>query len=143
MLETIQQRQLIHENGTQSKAASSYQPFGRNLSVTIEDALEVLVEVLHREGAQLVKDAPHLHAIISVWVRAMMRSCQPPPFEGADCPQQQRVVVSISQHVSDVRGQWALAQPYQLGSLSTVIVVGRGKFSSQRYPHVCYYCDEM
>lgn len=60
MLKTIQQGQLIDEDSSQSKAASSCQTFSGHLGMSAKEALEVLVEVLNRYRAQLVEDTTYL-----------------------------------------------------------------------------------
>ena len=66
MLKTIQQRQLIEQDGAQRKAAGVAQALRRYLTVAIEDALELLVEVLDGHRAQLMQDVPHFDTIARV-----------------------------------------------------------------------------
>jgi hypothetical protein len=145
MLMTVQQSQLIHENGTQCKTTGGHQPTSGYLSMPIKDAFEVLVEILDCHRAQFVEDASHFYSIVIVGVRVrpMLGGYQPPPLESAYCPHQWRVVMSVSQHVPYAGRQRALAKPYKLGSFDAIVMIGRGKLSSQRYPHVSYYRNEV
>src|SRR5260370_25548515 len=99
MLITVQQCQLIDEHTTQSKAASGNQAFGRHLGVSVEDAFEMLVEVLDREGTQLVENASHLAPCIIALTAASMSSYQPPLSEHTHSPQHRRVIVLISKPI--------------------------------------------
>ena len=55
MLKTIQQRQLIEQDGAQGKAASVAQALRRYLTVAIEDALEPLGKIIDGHRAVGVK----------------------------------------------------------------------------------------
>ncbi len=46
ILETVEQGELIDKDGASGKAASMSQSLGGDLTMTIEDTLEVLVEML-------------------------------------------------------------------------------------------------
>src|SRR5260370_14576229 len=108
MLITVRQCQLIDQHTTQSKAASSNQSFVRDVGVSVEDAFEMLVEVLNREGTQLVEDASHLPTCIIARTAASMSSYQTPFSEHTHSPQHRRVVVLISQQIAYVRRQLTL-----------------------------------
>src|SRR5829696_735877 len=143
MLKAIQQRQLIDEHTTQSKAAGTDQAPARNLSMPIEDALEVFVEVFDSQRSQLVEDTPHLPTHIILWPPASVSGHQPPLLEHAYRSQQRSVVMSVSQQVAYVSRQFALTHDYQLAGFSTIISISRGKFGSQRYPNVGHYRDKV
>ncbi len=76
MLEAVQQSKLIHKDGPQSEPLCVDQPFGRYLTVTIENAFELLVEVLYSSRAQLVKDATYFYTLVSMRVRTVLRRYQ-------------------------------------------------------------------
>src|SRR5437870_220147 len=109
----------------------------------VEDALEVLVEVLDSQRAQLVEDTSYFLAHIVVGSLSPVSSYQPPLLERANRSQQRCVVVLVSQQVAYVGGQVALVHDDQLASFSTVIGVSRSKFGSQRYPHRGHYSEQM
>src|SRR5439155_11666401 len=100
-----QQRQLIDKHTTQCEAAHTHQAAHMHLGVPIEDALEVLIEVLDSQRAQLVEDTPHLSTHIIPGPLASVSSHQPPPFEGAYGSQQRGVVVLVSQHIAYIGWQ--------------------------------------
>src|SRR5215203_4851604 len=64
------QRQLVDEHRPQREARGVAQAFGGYRSVTVEDSLEVLVEVLDGVVTQPVEDAPYLHSRICVRIRS-------------------------------------------------------------------------
>ena len=66
MLEAVQQSKLIDEDSPQGKPLGIGQPFGRYLTMYVENAFELLIEVLNSHMAQLVKDASNFFAIIRV-----------------------------------------------------------------------------
>src|SRR3712207_6400845 len=70
VLVTVPQGQLVDEHGAERPALGVEEPFGRHLSVAIEDALELLVQIFDGSRAQLVKDATYVHSIIGVRVGA-------------------------------------------------------------------------
>jgi hypothetical protein len=60
MLKAVQQRKLIDEDSTQGESLGVDQPFGRHLTMRVENAFDVLIEVLNGCLTQLAKDAPDL-----------------------------------------------------------------------------------
>ena len=68
MLKAVQQSKLIDEDSPQSKSLGIGQPFGRYLTMRVENAFEMLIEVLNGCMTQLVKDASDLFAIIRVGI---------------------------------------------------------------------------
>ena len=74
MLEAVQQSKLIDEDSPQGKALGIGQPFGRYLTMRVENAFEMLIEVLNGYVAQLVKDASDFFAIIRVRIWPIVRS---------------------------------------------------------------------
>src|SRR5437762_3689301 len=97
---TIQQRQLINEYSTQSKAAGGNQSTSAYLGVPVKDAFEVLVEVLDCQRTQLVEDAPHFPTRVILGSLASVGSHQTPFLEHAYSSQHRRVVVLITQQVA-------------------------------------------
>jgi len=65
VLEAIEQRQLIDEDGSQYKPLRVDQAFGRHLPVTVKDVFEVPVEVLALSGS--VRLSPTRHAELASW----------------------------------------------------------------------------
>jgi hypothetical protein len=61
---------LIEEDGALGDAQNADEAGRRHGAVGVEDALELAVEVLDGEGAELVEDASNLDAVVGVWVRA-------------------------------------------------------------------------
>jgi hypothetical protein len=59
MLKAIEQGKLVDENGPQSKALRVNQSFGGHLSMSIEDAFEMFVEIFDSDGTEFVKEAAH------------------------------------------------------------------------------------
>ena len=57
VLEAVQQRHLIDEDGAEREALGADEAACRDQGVDVEDALELAVEALDGEGAQLVEDA--------------------------------------------------------------------------------------
>ena len=68
MLEAMEQGQLVDEDGPECEALRADEAARRDGAVHIEDAFEVLVEVLDGEGAQFVEDAAHLDAVVGVGI---------------------------------------------------------------------------
>src|SRR5207248_2050573 len=68
MLVPVEQRHLIDEDSAQGKALSVAEPFGGNRAVDSEDAFEMLVEVLHGQGPQLVEDPANLDPAVCVGI---------------------------------------------------------------------------
>jgi hypothetical protein len=58
---TVEQSQLVDKHRPKSEARGVDPALRGNLPMYIEDALEMLVEVLVGQSAQLVKDSPNLH----------------------------------------------------------------------------------
>ena len=64
----VEQSQLVDQHRSQSETLGVDESSGGNLSVHLEDGLEMLIEVLVGHAAQLVEDAPDFDAIIGVRV---------------------------------------------------------------------------
>ena len=79
MLKAIQERQLIEQDGAQGKAASVAQALRRYLAMTIEDALELLVEILDGHRTQLMKHPPHFDPVAGVRIGTVLRGHQDLP----------------------------------------------------------------
>src|SRR5437762_12923129 len=67
--ETVQQGELVDENGAEGKALGRDQAGRGDRLVAIEDALELLIEVRAGEGAALVDDAAHVRTPVRVGPR--------------------------------------------------------------------------
>ena len=74
----VEQSQLVDEHRSKSETLGVDQSSGGNLSVYLEDGLEMLVEVLIGHAAQLVKDPPDFDAIIGVRVSSSFGGDQKP-----------------------------------------------------------------
>jgi len=68
----------------------------------IKDALEMLVQIFHRDGPQLVKDPADFHAIIGMGVASIRGGHQQPIGLLTVLVQVGRVVMAIPQHEADV-----------------------------------------
>ncbi len=70
MVESIEQCQLIEEDGAEGEALGADEAARRHRAVGVEDTLELAVEVLDRERAQLVEDPPDLDPVVSTRIGA-------------------------------------------------------------------------
>lgn len=66
MLVAMPQGEPIDEHGTRVPTTGVDQPFGRCLAVTVEDALELRIQILNRLRAQFVEDPADLDPVIGV-----------------------------------------------------------------------------
>ncbi len=96
MLEAIQESQLIHQDRTQSEASRRCLTLSRHRTMRRKDTLKVLVQVLHRQRAQLVEDTPHFHAIVGVRILARLTRHQATVPKMAVRPQLLPVVMLIA-----------------------------------------------
>ena len=78
MFKAIQQCQLVNENGSQCKTGRIRSPFGGHLTVSVKDPFEVFVEILNRQGTQLVEDAPDFHSVVCMRITAILGRDQCP-----------------------------------------------------------------
>src|SRR3954451_20227830 len=83
VLEAVEQGQLVDEDGTEGEALGANEATRWHGAVDIEDAFELLVEVLDGERAQLVEDPAHLHPVIGVRIAATAGRHQQPIGRGA------------------------------------------------------------
>ena len=113
MLKTIQQRQLIEQDGAQGKAASVAQALRRYLTVAIEDTFELLVEVLDSHRAQLMQDVSHFDTIAGVRIGTVLRRHQDSPGQSQISWMFGRIVVPIAQDETGFKRQF----PQQGGRL--------------------------
>ncbi len=130
VLEAMEQRQLVDQHSAQDKALGRDKPSCWDLAETVEDGLELGVEVLYGVRAQLMEDATDLDAVVGVRVLAPFGSNQQPSLGLAQFEQFGVVVLDIPQDDSDVGGQ--LVQ--QGRSLGVVPSVGGGEASGQGDP---------
>src|SRR3712207_8897688 len=76
---TVEQSQLVDKHRSKSEAGGVDPALCGDLLVYLEDTLEVFVEVLVGQGAQLMEDAPHLHPTVGMGVGTAFGSDQKPP----------------------------------------------------------------
>src|SRR5215207_5215363 len=86
------QRQLVDEHRPQREARGVAQAFGGYRSVTVEDSLEVLDEVV----TQPVEDAPYLHSRICVRIRSSSARHQELPAPQASGAHLRGIVVGVA-----------------------------------------------
>src|SRR5262245_16451275 len=106
MFMSVPQRELIDEDRTEPKSAGVGHSLGRYLAVGVEDALELLVQVLDRSRAQFMKDSPNANSSISVWIRPTARRHYVSTSLSTRRADGLIVVVLIAQHVADFRRQF-------------------------------------
>src|SRR6185436_16648068 len=70
VFEAMKQGQLIDEHGAERKALGADQATRRDRAVDIEDPLELFVEVLDGERAELVEHAADLDTVVGVGIGA-------------------------------------------------------------------------
>jgi hypothetical protein len=97
MLKAVQQGQLIDQDGTKGKTLRRKQPFGGNLSMSIENAFEVFIKILNRYGSQLMKGAAHLNPIIGVGIASILGGDQQAVILPTQLSQFIPVVVAIGE----------------------------------------------
>src|SRR5262249_19123945 len=73
LLMALQQQELIDQDRAQAPPTRRYMSPRRYRPVQAEDRLELLVEVLHRQRAQLVQRSPHLGTFIAVGIPTALR----------------------------------------------------------------------
>jgi hypothetical protein len=93
---TVEQSQLVDEHRPKSDARGVNPALRGNLLVYIEDALEVLVEVLVGQAAHLVEDASDFDALIGVRVSSSFGGYQEPHCAFICLPVVGRIVVVLS-----------------------------------------------
>ena len=82
---TVEQSQLVDQHRSKGETLGVDQSFCGHLSVHLEDGLEMLIEVLVGHAAQLVEDAPDLHAIVGVRVSSAFSGNQKPLLAFGTC----------------------------------------------------------
>ena len=70
VLEAVEQGLVIEKDRAECEALGAEEATGRDRAVGVEDALELAVELLDGERAQLVKGATDLNAVIGMGVAA-------------------------------------------------------------------------
>jgi 2-phosphosulfolactate phosphatase len=125
MLEAIEQRQLIDQDGAQGKAPGVPRSFGGDGAMDAEDALEVFVEILHGQRAELMEDSEHLDAAIGVGIGTAAGGDQLLSRLIAELAQLGIVGLDIPHNIAD-RG-WQLTE--QSRSLLVVGGIGRSEVS--------------
>src|SRR5918998_2628789 len=122
-LMTVEQSQLVDQHRPKSEACGVDPALCGNLLVYLKDALEVLVEVLVGQAAQLVKDPPHLHPTVGVRVSATFGGDQKPLCLLAFLAYVLGIVMGVSQHEARLFRQFL----DQRRSYLVVCHVGRGE----------------
>jgi hypothetical protein len=138
-LKAAQEAELIDKNGTQHETLGGNQAFGWNLPMPIANAFEVLIEVSHGDGAELVKDASDLYPVISMRIAPQSRSNQDAIGERTIFPPLWGGVMAISQHKTDRCGN--LSQQFWSGG--GISHIGRREQSRQGKPHACPHGDAL
>src|SRR5688500_14103908 len=70
VLEAVEQGDLVQQHGAEGEALGADEAPGRDGATGSEDGLELAVEVLDGEGAEFVKDAADLDAVVGVRIPA-------------------------------------------------------------------------
>lgn len=130
MLIAIEQGELIDEDGAQSKALGVAQPFGRDRAMDAEDALEMLVEVLHGQRAEFVEDTTNLDTTIGMGIRPTTGGDQDVVLLITELPEFRIVVVDITQDIADLGREFT----DEGGSLLVVGPIGRSEGGGQGDP---------
>src|SRR5215217_937413 len=133
-LMTVEQSQLVDQHCSKSEAGGVNPALGGDLTVHIEDGLEMLVEVLVGQATQFVEDAPNLYSGISVRVGSSFGGDQKPLCPLAFVAYVLGVVMGISQNEACLLGQ-LLDQPR---SHLVVRHISRGKPRREWDPHPGY-----
>src|SRR5215208_90263 len=132
----VEQSQLVDEHRPQSESCCVDESSGGNLSVHLENCLEVFVEVLVGQAAQLVEDTPDLDAIIGVRVSSPFGGDQEPLLllgaSEAGLPDVGGVVVNVSEHEAGFVRQLL----DEVGSHQVVCRVGWGESGRQWDPNL-------
>src|SRR5947208_14987829 len=108
MLEAVEQGQLVKEDGAQGEASGPVEAACGHRAVGVEDALELAVEVLDGERAQLVEDAADLDAVVGVRVGAATGGDQDAAGAEAVVADGRVVVVGVAE--DDARVEWQLVE---------------------------------
>jgi hypothetical protein len=70
VVEAVEQGELVEEDGAEGEALGAGEAARRDGAVGVEDTLELAVEVLDGEGAELVEDAADFDAVIGMGLGA-------------------------------------------------------------------------
>src|SRR5215211_1738988 len=128
---TVEQSQLVDQHCSKSEAGGVNPALGGDLTVHIEDGLEMLVEVLVGQATQFVEDAPNLYSGISVRVGSSFGGDQKPLCPLAFVAYVLGVVMGISQNEACLQ--------VQLPSINPPVPAGFGPASLGVYGAVGYY----
>src|SRR5436305_14218077 len=69
VLVAVEQGELVDQEGSQGKALGSAESLGRHRAMHPEDALEMLVEVLHGQRPEFMEDPTDFNAAVGVGIR--------------------------------------------------------------------------
>ena len=105
VLEAVEQGELVEEDGAEGEAAGPGEAARGDGAVGVEDALELAVEVLDGERAELVEDAADLDAVVGVRVGAPAGGDQEAAGAEAMVADGRVVVVGVAE--DEPRVEWA------------------------------------
>lgn len=130
---------MVDKDRTEGKSFGVNQPFGRDLTVGVEDALEVLVEVFNGNISELMKDPSHFHPVVPVGISSVL--CRNKGDAGAvtELLNIGSTVVGVSQEEAGVMRELGNEQ---FGHF-IIRCIGRGKLCRQRNPNRGYSKDQM
>src|SRR5215204_4156656 len=132
---TVKDCQLVDQHRSKSETLGVDRSSCGNLSVQLEDGLEVLIEVLVGHAAQFVEDASDFDPSIGVWVRSSFGSDQKPLLGAlAGLSDVGCVVVNVSQNEAGLC--WQLLN--QVWSHLVVCCVGWGEPATKRDPNLTH-----
>src|SRR6187200_467345 len=101
VLVTIPQRELINQDGAECKPPRIGQSFGRHLAVTIEDSLELLVQVFNCARAQFVEHPSYVDTSISMRIAPATGRDQFASLCRTDRTNGGVIVMLVAQHITD------------------------------------------
>ena len=107
MLKAVQYSQLIDKDVPQREALGGHLAFGGNLPMPIKDAFEMFVKIFDGPRTQLVKDTPHLDALVGMGAASIVGGDQQAVGLLADLAQIRGVVMAIAQHETHLGGDFS------------------------------------
>src|SRR5215204_588500 len=128
----VEQSQLVDQHCSKSEAGGVNPALGGDLTVHIEDGLEMLIEVLIGQATQFVEDAPNLYSGIGVRVGSSFGGDQKPLCPLAFVAYVLGVVLGISQNEACLLLGQLLDQPR---SHLVVRHISRGEPRREWDPH--------
>ena len=135
----LEQGQLVDKDRTEGKTAGGDQAAGGHLAMALEDAFELLIEILNGDRASFMQDPADFYPVIGVWV------C---PSGGRDhkatTPRTQLLQVGIAimlvaQQKAEFQGQCL----DQARSLQVIGSIGGGEGCGEGNPDARRRADQM